>query len=78
VITKSEKIRAEMAAGNWRKAIALAARLPRLDIHRNAILDAHGAYVRPEWAKQLGKDGDALKAAGVAALLERFPYAKKS
>ena len=71
--TKSAAIRAAMAAGDWPRALSLAARLPRLDRHRNAILDAHGAYVRPDWYRQIGKDADALKLAGVAALKERFP-----
>ncbi len=63
-----------MAAGNWRRAIALAARLPRLDKHRDAILNAHNAYVRPEWARQLKQNPDQQKAVGIAALKERFGY----
>jgi hypothetical protein len=61
-----------MEAGEWRKAIACAARLPVLGKHREAILDAHGAYVRPKWALQIGKDPDALIAAGIIALKDKF------
>ena len=70
--TKTAAIKAAMASQDWRRALALAARLPRLDKHRAAILDGHGAFVRPDWYRQIGKDADALKAAGVAALRERF------
>lgn len=70
--TKSSIIRAYMAAGAWRKAIAQAAKLPVLGTHRAAILDAHSAYVRPAWARGLGKDPAALIAAGIAALRAKF------
>ena len=70
--TKSSIIRAHMAAGEWRKAIAAAARLPVLGKHREAILDAHGAYVRPKWAEQIGKVPAELIAIGIAALQDKF------
>lgn len=70
--TKSSIIRGHMASGDWRKAIAAAARLPVLGKHREAILDAHGAYVRPEWARQIGKDPEALIEGGKSALREKF------
>lgn len=70
--TKTAQIQALMRAGNWRKAIAKAARLGRLDVHRSAILDAHNAYVRPEWLLQLKRNPDDAKAKGIAALKERF------
>ena len=70
--TKTAIIRRHMADGDWRKAIAQAAKLPRMGKHRNAILDAHGAFVRPKWVKQIGKDVPTLIAAGIAALTEKF------
>jgi hypothetical protein len=70
--TKSAAIRAAMAAGDWRRAISLAARLPRLDRHREAILDAQGAYTNARFYVQIGKDPDTLIAAGRQALVERF------
>lgn len=70
--TKSAIIRRHMTAGEWRKAIAAAARLPQLGTHRSVILDAHNAYVRPEWVRQMGRDADALIAAGIAALQDKF------
>lgn len=65
-----------MAGQEWRRAISLAARLPRLDCHRQAILDAHGAYNTPGFYEQIGKDPVDLIKAGKAALQERF--AKKN
>lgn len=70
--TKLSVVRRHMFAGEWQEAIRLAARFPRLDRHRNAILDAHSAYTNPRFVAQLGKDIDALKDAGRLALLDRF------
>ena len=61
-----------MAEGDWRNAIRIAARLPRLDDHRKAILDAQGAYENPRFYFQIGKNPAALIAAGNEALIERF------
>lgn len=61
-----------MEAGAWQEAIRLAARFPRLDVHRNAILDAHTAYTNPRFIAQIGKDIEAMKEQGKAALLARF------
>jgi Flp pilus assembly protein TadD len=70
--TKTSIIQGHMAEGDWRNAIRVAARLPRLDKHRNAILDAQGAYENPRFYMQIGRDPGALIAAGHAALIERF------
>ena len=70
--TKTSIIQHHIANGDWRKAISVAARLHRLDKHRVPILDAQGAYTNPRFYQQLGKDPDALIAAGRAALIDRF------
>lgn len=70
--SKASIIREYMAAGQWAEAIRLAASFPRLDRHRDAILDARSAYTNPRFLRQIGKDVEALKAAGHAALQERF------
>ncbi len=72
--TKTSIIRAHMAAADWRRAISIAARLPRLDKHRAQILDAQGAYTNERFYRQIGKDPAALIAAGRAALIERFGF----
>lgn len=70
--SKASAVRALMAAGCWQEAIRLAARFPRLDVHRAAILDAHAAYTNPRFMVQIGKDIEALKNQGKAALIDRF------
>lgn len=70
--TKLSIVKRHMRAGEWQEAIRLAARFQRLDAHRNAVLDAHGAYTNPRFYVQIGRDLDALKEAGQRALLDRF------
>ena len=70
--TKLSIVKRHMGAGEWQAAIRIAARFPRLGEHRNAILDAHGAYTNPRFFAQIGKDIEALKASGQRALLDRF------
>lgn len=71
--TKLSQLRVLMEAGEWEKAISFAARFPRLGEHRNAILDAKDAIAHPSFMAQLGKDPAAVRAAGIAALRERWP-----
>ncbi|WP_374349186.1 hypothetical protein [Chitinimonas sp.] len=70
--TKLSVVKQHMQAGNWQKAISLAARFPRLDRHRDAILNAHTAYIHPHFLSQLGKDVAAAKEEGRLALIDRF------
>ena len=63
--TKLSILQGHMRAGEWKKAIALAAKFPRLGIHRAAILDAHTAIINPSFTRQLRRD---CIAAGIAAL----------
>lgn len=70
--SKASIVKEHMTAGRWQEAIRIAARFPRLDQHRGAILDAHGAYTNPGFYAQLGKDIEAMKDAGRVALLDRF------
>jgi hypothetical protein len=72
MVTKSAKIRAAIAANDWPLALRLAARLPRLDQHGPAIKRAHECSHNPDFYRQLGRDPEALVAAGKAALVERF------
>ena len=71
--TKLSQLRALMGAGEWEKAIAFAARFPRLGEHRNAILDAKDAIAHPSFMAQIGKNPAVVRAAGIAALRERWP-----
>lgn len=70
--TKLSIVKGHMRNGQWRDAIRVAAKFPRLDKHRDAILSAHMAYTNPRFVVQLRKDTEALKLAGQKALLDRF------
>lgn len=70
--TKIEQLREAAALGDWRGAIAIAARFPRLGPIRNAVLDAHTAYTNPRFLRQLGRCPDAAIAAGRSALVAAY------
>lgn len=70
--TKVSVVRERMAAGDWPKAIALAAKFPRLGEHRDAITRAHMAITNPAFVRGIRKDPDALIEAGKAALIDRY------
>lgn len=70
--TKLSQIRAAVAANDWRKALAIAARFPQLGQHKAAIVTAHECLAHPGFYRQLGKDEAALIDAGKAALRERY------
>ena len=72
--TKLSTLETAFFAGDFKKAIAIAAKFPRLGEHRNAILDAHMAFTNPRWMRCLGKDIDACIASGVAALRDRYEF----
>ena len=70
--TKLSRLCDFMAAGDWPAALRLAATFPRLGDHRDAITRGREACARPDFYRQIGKDPDALVAAGVAALKARY------
>lgn len=69
---KIDVLRAHMAAGRWREALALAARFPRLGEHKAAIVRGHEAHSHPRFYASLGRDPDLLQAIGRAALEARY------
>ena len=70
--TKLQTLKNAAAAGDWKKAIAIAARFPRLGKYRDAVLDAHTAYTNPRFFVQLGRDIDATIAAGKSTLIAAY------
>lgn len=70
--TKLSFVVAAVHAGDFRKALSLAAKFPRLGDQRSAILDGHAAYTSPGFMQQIGKDPEALKVAGITALRTRY------
>lgn len=71
-MTKLDTLKAAAAAGDWQRAIAIAARFPRLGAYRAAVLDAHSAYTNPRFLVQIGRDVDACIAAGKSALIAAY------
>lgn len=69
---KIDQLAALMRAGEWNKALKFAAKFPRLGQHRDAILTASSALLAPRFYEGMGRDPQALVAAGVAALKERY------
>jgi hypothetical protein len=70
--TKLQTLKNAAAANDWAKAFSIAARFPRLGTHRNAILDAHGAYTNPRFLTQIGRDVNACIEAGKLALITAY------
>ena len=70
--TKIAQLRAAMRAHDWKRALSIASKFERLGPQRDAILSGHEAYQRPDFIRQLGRDVEAMRAAGRRALLERY------
>lgn len=72
--TKLSTLQTAFDAGNFKKAIAIAARFQDLGKERNAILDAHTAFTNPRWIAGLGKSVEICIADGVEALRARYGF----
>ncbi len=72
MIKKIDALRGYMAADDWRKAISLASKFPRLGDAKEAITRAQTAYVNPGFLRQIGRSPEDCIEAGKAALMERY------
>ncbi len=70
--TKLAQLRKAYAAGEFQKAVAIAAKFPVLGNERDAVLLAHNAYTNPRFVTQMGSDPEKLKQAGIAALRTKY------
>lgn len=70
--TKLSKLKKLMAYGDHRAALRLAAGWPRLGDHKEAITRGWAALSNPGFYRELGRDPEALVAAGLAAIRERY------
>lgn len=68
-LTKLKKL---WAAGEYRKALKLAASWPKLGKHTDRIIAGWAATGNPDFYRQLGKDPDELYRLGVDAVAERY------
>jgi hypothetical protein len=69
---KIDILRGKMAAGDWPAALSLASKFPHLGKHKEAITRAYNALTNPGFYRQIGKNPEALVAAGIKALAERY------
>lgn len=72
--TKLSKLLALMRAGEWGKAMSLAAKFGELGEHKAAITRAHNAALNPAFYTQLHQSPAEHIQAGIAALKARYPY----
>ena len=72
--TKLDTLKAAYNAGDFAKALRIAAKFPQLGNERNAILDAHLAITNPRWVVGIGKDVNTCIAGGVEALRTRYGF----
>ena len=70
--TKLSKLKAMMAAGDYHRALRLAAGWPRLGHHKEAIQQGWAAMSNPGFYRQIGKDPDELSKVGLVAIRERY------
>ena len=70
--TKLSKLKAAAINKDWQKAIAIAARFPRLGNIRAQVLDAHMAYTNPRFAVQIGKNIEFCIENGKSALMDAY------
>jgi plasmid stabilization system protein ParE len=70
--TKLSKLLRLMRREEWKKALSMAAKFPRLGDHHDDIVRGHEACVRPDFYRQIKHDPEALMKIGIAALKERY------
>ena len=74
--TQISKLRAYMAAGDHRAALKLAAGWGRLGDHKAPITRGWAALQSPQFYTDIGQDPDALVAAGLDAIRQRYGIPK--
>ena len=72
--TKLSLVKAAFLAGDFKKALSLAAKFQDLGTQRDAIKRAHECHVNPRFYAQLGVDIENAKQAGIDALEERYGF----
>jgi hypothetical protein len=70
--SKISILRDLMARAEWIDALRLAARFPSLGAEKEPITRAWAAHSNPGFYRQIGRDPEAVVAAGVEALKRRY------
>ena len=71
---KIDKLVAFMKNEEWGKALALAAKWPRLGEYKEAIVSGNAAYHHSHFYRQLGKDVEGEINRGINALKSRYGH----
>lgn len=74
MITKLEQLRQLAQKKEWKAAISLAAKFPRLGKEKDLIKSADMAFKHRDFCLQLKKDPDALIEAGIKALCTKYGF----
>ena len=70
--TKLQTLKDAANGGDWKKAVSIASKFPRLGEEKAAIMRAHTAFTNPSFLEQLGKNVDECIEAGKLALIARY------
>ena len=77
MLTKTQRLIGYMRAGEWPRALSLAATFRMLGPYRATIVRGHEANVWPTFYRGIGRDPEAAVAAGIAALKLLYPERNK-
>ncbi|AAX88333.1 TPA: hypothetical protein ACPIWO_000458 [Haemophilus influenzae] len=72
MMKKIDVLKDLMAKNEWKKAISLASKFPRLGNAKDAIKSAQMAYTNPNFVRQIKKDPDKLIYQGIQALIAKY------
>lgn len=70
--SKLSRLKARFAAGDYHGALQIAAKFQQLGEHKEAITRAWAAIQNPAFYESIGKQPEALIAAGIEALRARY------
>ena len=70
--TNLDELKKYAAQNDWRAAMRIAAKFPRLGAEKAAITRAWEAMNRPDFYRQIGRNPDDLIDAGIAALRQKY------
>ena len=70
--TKTDQVKVHLAVGDYRGALRVASKFRMLGEHKLAVQQAWSALNSADFYRQIGKDPDALVAAGVQALQQMY------
>lgn len=73
MITKTERVSRLLASGEAIEALRIAKGFRHLGQHKVLIQRGWDAHTNPHFARQLGRDPEALVTGAIEALLELFP-----